>query len=116
MQTLRHAHQIARFVLVWFALSLGVAVAAPLLHPQGLQLVCSASGSSKFISSSEAQPQGAGLTLDCPLCAGIGAPPPRAVALFSAAAPRYFVAPLPDQCGLPQASAAPPPARGPPAA
>jgi hypothetical protein len=114
MQSLRHVHRIARFVLVWFALSIGVAIAAPLVHPQGLQLVCSASGSNKFIASDDGQAQGASLTLDCPLCAGVGAPPPQTPALFSAAAPRFFVLPLQDGCCLPLASAAPPPARGPP--
>ena len=114
MQSLRQAHWIARCVLVWFALSIGVAVAAPLVHPQDLQLVCSASGSSKFIASDDAQSQGARLTLDCPLCAGIGAPPPLAPTLFSSAAPRFFALPPHDAGTLPLASAAPPPARGPP--
>ena len=30
------------WVLGWFMASLGVAVASPLVHPQSLQLVCSA--------------------------------------------------------------------------
>jgi hypothetical protein len=33
MQTLRHARQLTRFVLVWFALALGVAMASPLVSP-----------------------------------------------------------------------------------
>ena len=41
MQTLRNARLIARLVLVWFALSLGVAVASPLVAPKAALLVCS---------------------------------------------------------------------------
>ena len=39
MQTLRHAHLLARFVLVWFVCALGVAVASPMVHPQAMELV-----------------------------------------------------------------------------
>ena len=119
MQSLRQAHRIARFVLVWFALSMGVAIASPIVHPQGMQLVCSASGSLKAIAGNEdgtaASPQTR--TLDCPLCAALGAPPPPDLVFFTAAPPLAHTPPLGD-AGLPlaQASAAPPPARGPPAA
>jgi hypothetical protein len=115
MQSLRHAHRIARFMLVWFALSIGVAIASPWVSPQGLQLVCSAAGSVKAITGSDdgiTKPRR--LTLDCPLCAGVGAPPPVVVAYFSSAAPRFFALPAQHSFILPLASAAPLPARGPP--
>ena len=44
MQTLRHAHFLARFVLVWFALAIGVAIASPIVNPQAIELICSGSG------------------------------------------------------------------------
>ena len=123
MQTLpfwRKAPLIARCVLVWFALAIGVAAAAPLLHPQALQGVCSASGNSnsnKFVGGAgKAQSKPASLSLDCPLCAGIGAPPPRASALFAAAPPPSLAVPMPDRSLRPLPTAVPPPARGPPAA
>ena len=115
--SLRNAHHIARFVLVWFALYLGVAIAAPLVHPQGLQLVCSASGSLKVIAAGDdAANAGSGHTLDCPLCVGLGAPPPLHKVFFTAVAPQALALPV-RNAGMPtaQPSAAPPPARGPPA-
>lgn len=52
MQSLRRARLLARLVLAWFLLSLGVAVASPIVLPQSMQLVCSASGSVKLVVSS----------------------------------------------------------------
>ena len=34
MEPLRRAHHLARLVLAWFVLAVGVAAAAPLVHPQ----------------------------------------------------------------------------------
>ena len=78
MQTLRNAHLLARFVLVWFALSMGVAIASPLVKPQSLQLVCSAAGAIKVLTDAGDEASGPLTnTLDCPLCAAVGAPPPQ---------------------------------------
>jgi hypothetical protein len=116
MQTLRNAHHIARFVLVWFALSIGVAVAAPLVNPQAVQLVCSASGVSKVIvGDQDGQGSSTLQVLDCPLCAGIGAPPPLDIVAFTTAPPRGYALPVPDLAPRAPLAAAPPPARGPPA-
>jgi hypothetical protein len=81
MQTLRNAHQIARFVLVWFALSIGVAIASPLVKPQNTLLVCSATGA-LTVQAEPGNDDGNGAaplphTLDCPLCAALSAPPPQ---------------------------------------
>lgn len=38
-----------RWALLWFALSLGAAIASPMVHPVSMELVCSASGSVKAI-------------------------------------------------------------------
>jgi hypothetical protein len=116
MQTLRNAHLIARFVLVWFALSLGVAIATPMVNPQGLQLVCSGSGTMKVISSDangKTTPVSSH-TLECPLCASISAPPPLEIIGFSAAAPLAYALVAPDTGGFTPVMATPPPARGPP--
>jgi Protein of unknown function (DUF2946) len=117
MQTLRHAHLIARFVLVWFALSIGVAIASPLVKPQDMQFVCSAAGSLKLMASSDGgkvDGQGSGHTLDCPLCAGLGAPPPVAVPSFTAAPPLAFALVAHETGSFTPVLATPPPARGPP--
>jgi len=54
LQSLRNAHRLTRFVLVWFALFVGAAVASPLVKPEAVQLVCA---------------------LDCPACLPLIAPP-----------------------------------------
>jgi len=113
LQSLRQSRRIARCVLLWFGLSLGVAIAAPLVHPQGMQLVCTAAGSLKVADGNQSLQAP---TLDCPLCATLGALPPLEAPLFTSAAPQPQA--LLQATGLlaTQASAAPPPARGPPAA
>ena len=42
LQTLRQALNLTRLVLVWFALSVGVAIASPMVNPQAMDLVCTA--------------------------------------------------------------------------
>ena len=83
MNPLRHAHRLARFMLAWFALSLAVAVASPLVHPQQVELLCSAGGQVKAVvhtASGDTLELGAG-HLDCPLCIPAGAPGPLLRAL-----------------------------------
>lgn len=98
LHTLRQPSGIARWVLVWFALYLGVAVAAPWVRPQAMTLACGATGGLKLVlldsstasaSSAADTPAGpnatpdeprAGHTLDCPLCMTASAPPPLLVA------------------------------------
>lgn len=105
-----------RWVLAWFMLSLGVAVAAPLVQPQSMELVCSSAGMAKVIVHTEDGVQESGrMAMDCALCAVTGAPPPTAGALH---VPR----PLPlaravrsiPSARIAAATRSPLPARGPP--
>ena len=77
MQKLRNAHLLARFVLVWFALFIGVAVASPLVNPEGVQLVCTATGSVKLVQpNNDGEDVAGGLHgMHCPLCLPFSAPP-----------------------------------------
>lgn len=76
MQTLRNAHLTARLVLVWFALSLGVAIASPIVKPKVMELICSGTGIMKLIvQTDDGATELASHTLDCPLCANLSAPP-----------------------------------------
>ncbi len=78
MQSLRNAHLLARFVLVWFALFVGAAVASPFVNQKSLQLVCSAMGGMKMVNTDDGSgdtPQTAN-SLDCPLCAQVTLPTP----------------------------------------
>lgn len=117
MQTLRNAHLIARLVLVWFALSVGVAMASPIVKPQGVELICSASGLMKLLVKTDGGGKVVSLhTLDCSLCASGNTPPPpllgwcgepaQALAHVLRSVAAAHVASL---------TAAPLPARGPPA-
>ncbi len=68
---------IARWVLAWFALSLGVAMASPLVNPHPLEMVCSGMGVMKLIIHTDSgSTEQAAPALDCPLCANLAAPPP----------------------------------------
>jgi hypothetical protein len=95
---------------------MGVAIASPMVNPQGLQLVCSGSGSMKVVrvnASGESTPT-VSHTLDCPLCASISAPPPLEIIGLRAVAPLAYTAALQDTGRITPVLAAPPPARGPP--
>lgn len=115
MQRLRNASFLARLVLAWFTLAIGVAAAAPVLKPQSLELLCSG-GAMKLLVKDAGGNSVSSHALDCPLCAVGDLPVPVASA--------QPLLPQPQQAQLPQAevpraarlAAAPPPARGPPAA
>jgi len=69
---------IARWVLVWFALFIGVAIASPILNPTETQMVCTSAGGMKMVvastddnSSVNAQ---TATNMDCPLCATVAVP------------------------------------------
>jgi hypothetical protein len=116
MQALRNASLLARLVLAWFALFIGVAVASPLVNPVGVELVCTASGGAKLMVKGEGNGgQSVGHTLDCPLCAATGAPPPvAAVAAVYEPALAHVLHSIPA-ARIAALTAAPLPARGPPA-
>jgi len=115
MPCLRHAHCLGRLVLLWFALSLGAAIAAPIVHPQDQELVCSSLGAIKVVVQGEDGAQDLGANhLDCPLCLLTGAaPPPPVVALPHPLPLAHAVRPVPA-ARLAAVAAAPPFARGPP--
>lgn len=118
MQTLRHAHLLARFVLVWLALSIGVAIASPIVKPQGMDVICTGMGMMKLQAapSDDGRPDLLALTLDCPLCAHLGAPPPPLVRLAAEPVqPLAYVLPSIPAAHMASHTAAPLPARGPPA-
>ena len=77
MESLRRARRLTRLLLAWFALSLGVALAAPVLHPQRMELVCSAAGPARMIVAGEDPGQTAAHkhTQDCGQCVLAAAPP-----------------------------------------
>ncbi|CAN7617360.1 hypothetical protein LJR161_004609 [Variovorax paradoxus] len=106
---------VGRWVLLWFALSIGAAVASPIVHPQAVELVCSSAGSIKAVVHTEDGVQEMGAShMDCPLCVLTGAPSPSAAA-FDLPLPLGRVVQSIPAARLAAATAAPLPARGPPA-
>lgn len=79
LQSLRNAHRLTRFVLAWFALFVGAAVASPLIKPQAVHLVCSAIGGVKLVqvdaAGANVDAAVAHTALDCPACLPLIAPP-----------------------------------------
>jgi hypothetical protein len=75
LQALRQAKLLARLVLVWFVLSLGVAVASPMVKGDGAQLICS--GASVKLINADGDEVGSGHSMDCPLCSSGAAPVPQ---------------------------------------
>jgi hypothetical protein len=117
MQTLRRARYLTRFVLVWFALALGVAIASPIVQPKAMELVCAADGVMKLVV--QAGDDGAAAshahTLDCPLCVQVLTPPSLSVGVLEHDAPLAH-APRPQVAAhIAGRTAAPLPPRGPPA-
>jgi hypothetical protein len=116
MQSLRRARFLARLVLAWFALSLGVAIASPLVKPSGIEVICSGTGAMKLLVKGDADggKPASSHTLDCPLCASIAAPPPAVrTDLVFVPALGHAVQPIPA-ARIAALTAAPLPARGPP--
>jgi len=115
MQYLRNTPNIIRFVLVWFALSVGVAIASPIVQPKAMDMVCTSTGSMKLVvqgdgdSSTFESP-----TLDCPLCATICAPPPALNTALTQPSPlSHALLPL-VAAHIASLTAPPLPSRGPP--
>lgn len=116
MPFLRRARNLVSFVLAWFVLSLGVAIASPVVQPKTMQLVCTSVGAVKVVMQTDngVEDVGAG-HLDCPLCALTGAPPPVApMADLPNLQPLAHAVQSIPAARIAAATAAPPPARAPP--
>jgi len=118
MQTLRHFTFVTRLVLAWFVLSLGVAVASPIIKPQDILLVCTGAGAMKVLVKADdgSTSELGSKTMDCPLCAPMTAllPPASHAALGPAQPLAYALHGIATTHGAAR-TAAPLPARGPPA-
>lgn len=116
LHTLRNTPWLARLALLWFALTLGLAVAAPVVNGNKQVTLCTAGGMVKLVLNDDGSASSAPAVLHCPLCVVGGAPAP--VQLLPSAQPRTLCH---TGQGISAAhsitlSAAPLPARGPPIA
>ena len=117
MQTLRKLTFLGRLVLAWVVLSLGVAVASPIVKPQNVLLVCTGSGAMKVLVTADdgSTTEVGSASMDCPLCASFSAPPPPVAAptVEPAQSLAYALQSIPA-AHIAARTAAPLPARGPP--
>lgn len=109
-------HRLARLVLVWYGLFVGLSVLASTLQPKTLEVVCSSMGMMKVVVQGEGGDDQVRSSMDCPLCAHATPtlPPPTVAGLAHVPDARsYFVQRLPEAVLI--ARTAPPlPSRGPP--
>ena len=121
MQRLRNARLLVQFLLAWWILAMGVAIAAPLVHAQPLDMVCSVGGSMKWVVSPAADtpdsdsPQKPSIgPMECPLCMSMVLPTaPTSVTPATPIGLSYALRPMPA-AHIAARTAAPLPARGPP--
>ena len=115
MQTLRRAHFLARFVLVWFALSIGVTIASPVVNPQPMQLICTGSGVMKvLVTTPDGMQEENSQSMHCPLCISVSAPPPMLNLVVEPVLPLSYAVQSIPAAVIAKLTAAPLPARGPP--
>jgi hypothetical protein len=102
--------------LLWFALTLGVAVASPLVSPQNEVQICSAAGGMvKIVINDDGTLNNNPVSLDCPLCMVGHVAPPVATSVTNTISPLGRVLQSIPAAIIAAITAAPPPSRGPPA-
>lgn len=115
MQRLRHLTHLSRLVLAWFVLSIGVAVASPLVAPKDVLLICTGSGAMKvLVKSDDGSTHELTKTMDCPLCAMVAPPPSLVQVALAPVSPLAFVLQGIPSAHVAARTAAPLPPRGPP--
>ena len=115
MDFLRLLNRQRRWIVAWFFLSLGAALAAPMVQARTMELVCTGgNGLSLVVHSSDGKAAPDTLGMDCSLCLPSMEPPQPAV-LTVPGWPITHSVPLPPPRVVAVApTAAPPPARAPP--
>ena len=120
LHTLRNSPWLAKLALLWFALTLGVAVASPVVNPQTELVICTGAGMLKVVLSDDGTvtttATDAGDALFCPLCMVGGAPTPFVLNTVEPPQPLGHVLQRIPAAIIAALTAAPPPARGPPQA
>lgn len=104
------------WVLAWFMVSLGAAVASPILNPQTMEFICSSTGTIMLLMQADdgtVEKMGAS-GMDCPLCCLAGAPPVASIGNVIPALPLAHALQPIAAARIAAATAAPLPARGPP--
>ena len=112
---LRSSHRLARLALLWFVLTLGAAVASPMVHPQAETAICSGMGMQKVVINDDGTTTTSAVSgISCPLCLMGGAPPQTTLPLVAAVQALDNLVPSTPVVHVETLTASPPPARGPP--
>lgn len=114
MHALRQSSLLLRLVLAWFVLTVGVAVASPIVHPQSMELICSAGGTMKLVVADGEGDSGVHHTLDCPMCMAISPPSTVSPVLFDQPDPMAHALQKLAVAHIASLVGAPLPPRGPP--
>lgn len=116
LHRLRNSPWLVRLALLWFAMTLGVAVASPMVSGDHQVMVCSAGGMVKIVLHDDGSTSTAPAGLDCPLCALGGAPAPAMSNVVTSPSPVSHVRQSTPAVRIAAPTSAPPPARAPPTA
>jgi hypothetical protein len=116
MNTPSTVSRLARLVLVWYVLFVGVSVLAATLQPKTMQVVCTSMGLMKVVVQGEGGDAQVRSSMDCPLCAHTtpALPPPTVAALALVPDARSLVVQRLPEAVLIARTAPPLPSRGPP--
>jgi hypothetical protein len=108
--------RLARLVLVWYVLFVGVSVLASTLQPKTMDVVCSSMGLMKLVVQGEGNDSALPASMDCPLCAHAtpALPPPTVAALAHVPDARSHIVQRLPEAVLTARTAPPLPSRGPP--
>lgn len=116
MHSLRRFTFLTRLVLAWFVLSLGVAVASPLIAPHDVQVVCTGAGAMKLMVTSDdgGTHELTTTTMDCSLCVPVAPPPAMVQVVVEPVHPLAYALQGIPSAHIAARTAAPLPPRGPP--
>lgn len=115
MKEARILFSLRMWVVVWFVLALGAAVASPVVQSRTMEIVCVGTGATKILLHTDAGALELGAHgTECPLCLLSGAPAAPAPPLNFLFAPLVHASALRFISPVVVATAVPPPARGPP--
>jgi hypothetical protein len=80
MNAMRTSRTLIRLVLAWFVLSMGVAVASPMVHPKLVEIICAPGGSVKMMVMNDdgTWVETGKHSMDCSLCLPVALPPSAA--------------------------------------
>lgn len=120
LHTLRNSPWLAKLALLWFAVTLGVAVASPMVNPQTELVICTGAGMLKVMLAEDGTvttvAADTGDALFCPLCLVGGAPTPFVVNTVAPPQPLSHVLQSIPAARIAALTTAHPPARAPPKA